>query len=61
MINMHIITSHTAETNSLAIKGEVTCIQSVTCFTRASARSASAVMLVAAAAAAVHTWKVLRF
>ena len=59
MINMHIITSHTAKTNSLTLKGEVTCIQSVTCFTRAaSARSASAVMLVAAA---VHTWKVLRF
>ena len=58
---MHIITSHTAKTNSLTLKGEVTCIQSVTCFTRAaSARSASAVMLVAAAAA-VHTWKVLRF
>ena len=56
---MHIITSHTAKTNSLTLKGEVTCIQSVTCFTRAaSARSASAVMLVAAA---VHTWKVLRF
>ena len=39
MINMHIITSHTAETNSLTIKGEVTCIQSVTyayCFTSIS-------------------------